>query len=340
MAWLAAASACCVPLPRAPVAPRRPTADAASYDHPDRARSSVRGIHLSPKRLSDFDYAALDILEPEAVVVLSAQLGELDPTAQVQEDVQLQWWLASRPGILQIVRLWPVKSPDDPERLARRITRLHAQFPWLQWFQIANEPDIEWPDATWEQIAQWAADVWSHVERNRRSAANRDIRLLFPPFAQWSRLDPERVGYDRVRPVIELFLDHGDGIAGHEYWDMGHLYLVEDTWPGWLRARLGSVPFFVTECGRRPVPGNGPPDAAFSDELIGFAERTQARVVAPFVLSSAGGVFDRHDFVDRNGHLRPPVAAWGHWTRGLVSRVGAESRRQSGLGEAAHYVLT
>jgi hypothetical protein len=272
-----------------------------------------RGIHLSPKILDHADYAALDLLQPESVVVLSAQLGDPDPLGQVAEDPQLQWWLASRQEILQIVRLWPVKEPEDPEQVARRIGRLHWRFPWLRWFQIANEPDIEWRDASWDEIGDWATQVWSQVARGRRSPGTRDIRLLFPPVAQWSRLDPEHVGYDAMRAAIELFLAHGDGIAGHEYWDSHRPYLVEDTWPAWLRERLPDVPFFVTECGRRPVPSNGPPDEAFSTELITFARHTRAQVVAPFVLSSPGGMFDQHDFVDRSGHLRPPVFAWGRW---------------------------
>ena len=69
---------------------------------------------------------------------------------------------------------------------------------------------------------------------------------------------------------------HGDGLAGHEYWDRGNVYMVEDRWPDWLRARLGSVPFFVTECGRRPGAPNGQPDYALGQEMAEFARRTRA----------------------------------------------------------------
>jgi hypothetical protein len=79
----------------------------------------------------------------------------------------------------------------------------------------------------------------------------------------------------------------------------------------WLQARLGSGPFFVTECGRRPLASNGQPDAALGQELVDFSARTQATVVAPFVLSSPGGSFDQFDFVDRDGHLRPHLFVWG-----------------------------
>jgi hypothetical protein len=234
---------------------------------------------------------------------------------QIGVDPHLQSWLAAHQDILQIVRMWPVKGPDDPKRLALRIVRLHQRFPWITWFQIANEPDIEWsPDSrmSWQRIGDWAEAVWWDVDWYRRSVPSAaDIKLLFPPLAQGSPMDPEHLGYDALRPAIELFLDHGDGLAGHEYWDRGDVYLVEDQWPNWLQARLERVPFFVTEAGRRPLASNGPPEAGLGDELVLFSRLTRARVVAPFVLSSPGGSFNQFDFVDRNGEMRPQLLVWG-----------------------------
>ncbi|MBV9132748.1 MAG: hypothetical protein JO318_08610, partial [Chloroflexi bacterium] len=97
---------------------------------------------------------------------------------------------------------------------------------------------------------------------------------------------------------------------GHEYWDRGAVYLVEDQWPDWLRARLTTVPFFVTEAGRRPMAANAPPDEDLGHELVQFAARTRATVVAPFVLSSPGGLFDQFDFVGVDGELRPQTLVW------------------------------
>jgi hypothetical protein len=71
------------------------------------------------------------------------------------------------------------------------------------------------------------------------------------------------------------------------------------------------VPFFVTEAGRRPLPSNGPPDAALGGEMLQFAGRTRASVVAPFILSSPNGQYDQFDFVDRDGHGRPQLFVWG-----------------------------
>lgn len=275
----------------------------------------LRGMDLSPKTpLDPMDYQALDVVQPGSVVLFSAQLGDGDPLQWIGPDPQLQRWLRAHQDVTQVVRMWPVRGPDDPKRLALRIVKLHLQFPWIKWFQIANEPDIEWASdrASWQQIGEWTTDVWWDVEWYRRhvpSAA--DIHLLFPPLAQGSPLDPEHVGYDALRPALELYLDNGDGLAGHEYWDRGDVYLVEDRWPGWLQARLSSVPFFVTECGRRPLASNGQPDAALGSELVDFSTRTRASIVAPFVLSSPGGSFDQFDFVDRDGHLRPHLFTWG-----------------------------
>lgn len=291
-----------LPPPAAPIAPWP-------------AHAARRGIDLSPKTpLSAADYQALDVVQPGSVVLFSAQLGDADPLEWIGNDPQLQRWLGAHQDVTQIVRMWPVRGPDDPERLALRIVELHARFPWIKWFQIANEPDIEWSQAhaSWQQIGEWTAAVWWDVEGYRqRVPSAADIRLLFPPFAQGSPLDPERVGYDALRASIELYLDHGDGLAAHEYWDRDDVYLVEDRWPAWLRQRLPDVPFFVTECGRRPLASNGQPDAALGDELVDFASRTAATVVAPFVLSSPGGSFDQFDFVDRDGVLRPQVFVWG-----------------------------
>jgi hypothetical protein len=275
-----------------------------------------RGMHLSPKTpLSPADYAALDLLEPGSVVLFSAQLGDTDPVAEIGVDPHLQAWLAAHQDVTQIVRMWPVKGPDDPKRLAQRIVSLHARFPWIKWFQIANEPDIEWAPhnrRSWQQIGDWAMAVWWDVELYRRTVPSAsDIKLLFPPMAQGSPMDPEHAGYDALQPAVALFLDAGDGIAGHEYWDRGNIYLVEQEWPAWLQARLGAVPFFVTEAGRRPGLANGLPDAALGDELVEFARQTRARVVAPFVLSSPGGSFNQFDFVDRNGNVRPQLLVWG-----------------------------
>jgi hypothetical protein len=257
------------------------------------------------------DYSALDLLRPGAVVVFSAQLGDGDPLRWIGNDPQLQRWLEAHQDVTQIVRMWPVRGPDDPRHLAQRIATIHAHYPWIRWFQIANEPDIEWPQPSWQQIAEWTEEVWWQVERYRRThLAAGDIRLLFPPLAQGSPLDPEHVGYAGLRPVIERYLDAGDGLAGHEYWDRDQVYLVEDQWPAWLRQRLGSVPFVVTECGRRPLTDNGWPDEALGHELVDFAQRTRAQAIAPFVLSSPGGSFDQYDFVDRNGFLRPQLFVW------------------------------
>jgi hypothetical protein len=246
------------------------------------------------------------------VVLFSAQLGDGDPLRWIGTDPQLQRWLTAHQDVTQIVRMWPVRGPDDPRRLAQRIVKLHARYPWIHWFQIANEPDIEWSSPTWPSIGAWAEAVWWHVERYRRTQpASRDIHLLFPPLAQGSPLDPEGVGYDALRDSIELYLDNGDGLAGHEYWDRGDVFMVEERWPEWLRQRLTRASFFVTECGRRPLLDNGWPDDALGHELIEFAQRTQASVVAPFVLSSPGGSFDQYDFVDRDGHPRPHLFVWG-----------------------------
>jgi hypothetical protein len=280
------------------------------------AHDARRGMHLSPKTpLGPADYAALDLVEPGSVVLFSAQLGDTDPVAEIGVDPHLQTWLAAHQDVTQIVRMWPVKGPEDPKRLALRIVSLHARYPWIKWFQIANEPDIEWtPESrgSWQQIGDWAMAVWWDVELYRHTVPSAsDIKLLFPPLAQGSPMDPEHVGYDALQPAISLFLDGGDGIAGHEYWDRGNVYLVEDEWPAWLQARLGSVSFFVTEAGRRPGAANGLPDAALGDELVEFAQETRASVVAPFVLSSPGGSFNQFDFVDRNGNVRPQLLVWG-----------------------------
>jgi hypothetical protein len=278
------------------------------------AGSPKRGIGLPPKTpLSAQDYEALGILRPGAVVVFSAQLGDPDPLRWIGPDPGLQRWLAAHQDMTQIVRMWPVRGPDDPATLARRIVSIHQRFPWIRWFQITNEPDIEWPrdQANWPTISAWSEAVWWQVDRYRRTTKSAsDIKLLFPPLAQGSVLDPEKVGYDQLRSTIELYLDHGDGLAGHEYWDRDQVFLVEQRWPAWLQARLPSVPFFVLECGRRPGPANGPPDATLGDELAAFAARSQAQVIAPFVLSSPGGSFDQFDFVDREGHVRSHLISW------------------------------
>lgn len=296
-------------------APAAPAVQAPLPIYAWSAHDPRRGIGLSPKTpLEPMDYQALDVLQPGSVVLFSAQLGDGDPLRWIGPDPQLQRWLASRQDVLQIVRMWPVRGPEDPRRVALRIVKLHHRFPWIHWFQIANEPDIEWSSVhlSWLEIGAWTEAVWWNVEWYRQhvpSAA--DIKLLFPPLAQGSPLDPENTGYDTLRPSIELYLDHGDGLAGHEYWDRDDVYLVEERWPAWLRARLSAIPFFVTECGRRPLDSNGQPDEALGRELLDFSVRTRATVIAPFVLSSPGGLFDQYDFVDWQGALRPPVFVWG-----------------------------
>lgn len=276
--------------------------------------SPRRGIGLPPKTpLDAHDYAALELIQPGAVVVFSAQLGDPDPVRWIGADPELQAWLTSHADTVQpIVRMWPVRGPDDPARLAARIVAIHQRHPAITWFEVANEPDIEWATPSWPAIAAWTEAVWFAVDRYRRTTPSaRDVKLLFPPLAQGSPLDPEHVGYDALRPAIELYLDNGDGLAGHEYWDRAHVTAVETVWPAWLQARLQTVPFFVTECGRKPGQTNGSPDAELGNELVTFSHQSRAEVVAPFVLSSPGGSFDAYDFVDRDGHLRPHAIVWG-----------------------------
>jgi hypothetical protein len=300
-------AAACIPRPVS-VAPHLPIVPWAPH-------TPLRGMDLSPKTpLNQSDYAALDLIQPGSVVLFSAQLGDGDPLRQIGTDPHLQQWLAAHQDVTQIVRMWPVKGPDDPRRMALRIVELHAAYPWIKWFVIANEPDIEWPTdsrTSWEQIGAWTEAVWWNVELYRRSVPSAsDIKLLFPPLAQGSPMDPEHVGYDALRPSIELYLDHGDGLAGHEYWDRNNVNLVEERWPVWLRSRLTSVPFFVTEAGRRPLDSNGSPDAALGRELVDFARRTRATVVAPFILSSNPGQFEQFDFVGASGEVRPQLLVW------------------------------
>src|SRR5262249_31402864 len=133
-------------------------------------------------------YAALDLVQPGSVVLFSAQLGDIDPLRQIGPDPHLQAWLAAHQDVTQIVRMWPVRGPDDPRRMALRIVTLHAHYPWIKWFVIANEPDIEWAASSrssWQQIGDWAEAVWFDVERYRRGVPSAsDIKLLFPPLAQ------------------------------------------------------------------------------------------------------------------------------------------------------------
>jgi hypothetical protein len=300
-------AAACMPTPIS-VAPQLPIMPWVPHDR-------LRGMDLSPKTpLNQSDYAALDLIQPGSVVLFSAQLGDGDPLRQIGVDPQLERWLEAHQDVTQIVRMWPVKGPDDPRRLALRIVRLHQAYPWITWFLIANEPDIEWAASSrtsWQPIGDWTEAVWWDVELYRLTVPSAaDIKLLFPALAQGSPMDPEGIGYDALRPSIELYLDHGDGIAGHEYWDRGEVYLVEDRWPAWLQARLSSVPFFVTEAGRRPLTSNGQPDAALGRELVDFARRTRATVVAPFILSSYAGQFDQFDFVEGTGDIRPQTLVW------------------------------
>ena len=298
----------CVPRPKVTPQPPWPIQTWRPHD-------ARRGMGLPPKTpLAATDYQALDVVQPGSVVLFSAQLGDGDPLHWIGNDPQLQRWLKAHQDITQIVRMWPVRGPEDPWRLAQRIVKLHARFPWITWFQIANEPDIEWSrsHASWREIGDWAEAVWRAVHYHRTtSPKTSDIKLLFPPLAQGSPLDPEHQGYDALRPAIALYLDNGDGLAGHEYWDRDNVYLVERRWPAWLQARLESVPFFVTEAGRRPLLSNGQPDEALGNELVEFSNRTKAAVVAPFVLSSPGGSFDQFDFVDSRGQPRPQLFVWG-----------------------------
>jgi hypothetical protein len=269
-----------------------------------------RGIHLTPDPLGDPDFAALGVLRPHYVVVLSGQLGDPDPTGQVEEDPRLERWLGQHREVQPIMRMWPVKSAEPVDQLAERIAGMHKRYPWIRYYIPANEPDIEWGATTsWDEIGDWTRDVWIAVDKQRK-ADRSGIRLLFPPFAQHSELDPELVGYDAVRASVELYLDHGDGIAAHEYWDRGNVYMIEDRWPAWLQQRLSKVPFFITECGRQPGVENGVADADLGAELIAFAGRTRASVVAPFVLSSAAGTFEAQALVDSDGIPRAALYGW------------------------------
>jgi hypothetical protein len=233
------------------------------------APADKRGVHLTPDPLRNSDFVALELLRPRYVVVLSAQLGDPDPTGQVAEDPRLERWLRQHQEVQPILRMWPVKSAEPADQLAARIVGLHKRYPWIRYVVPANEPDIEWGATSWDEI-----------------------------------------GYNAVRASIELYLDHGDGIAAHEYWDRDNVYLVEDRWPDWLRQRLRKVPFLVTECGRQPLPDNGVADAELGTELDAFARRTRASVVAPFVLSSAAGTFEPQALVDSDGVPRGALYSW------------------------------
>src|SRR3982074_3238396 len=122
--------------------PRAPIARVPLPILPWAAHDTRRGMDLSPKTpLQPTDYLALDVVQPGSVVLFSAQLGDGDPLRQIGVDPQLQRWLAAHQDVVQIVRMWPVRGPEDPRRLALRIVKLHLRFPWITWFQITNEAD-------------------------------------------------------------------------------------------------------------------------------------------------------------------------------------------------------
>jgi hypothetical protein len=316
LARLALAAALLAACSRPPTPPPPPTSPAATATPTAPARppgDPKRGLHLPITPLTAADFAALELVNPGAVVLLSAQIGDPDPTGEVVEDVPLERWLDAHRDVVPIVRMWPVKRPEAPAGLARRILGLRHRHPWVRYVVPCNEPDIEWPAPSWPRIAAWTVAVWDEVERQGGPAGAGELRLLYPPFSQWSALDPEHVGYDAVRPAVERYLDHGGGLAGHEYWDRGRVYLVEDGWPAWLRARLTGGTFFVTEAGYRPAAQNGPPDEQFGQELLRFAERTRAGVVAPFILSDGLGRYEDQALVTRSGLPRPPLFTWAGW---------------------------
>ncbi|MBV9355249.1 MAG: hypothetical protein JO023_06930 [Chloroflexi bacterium] len=271
-------------------------------------------MHLPITPLTTADFAALNLVKPGTVVVLSAQLGDTDPSGEVAEDPQLEHWLDAHRQVSVIVRMWPVKQPDAPDRLARRMLAIHQRFPWIHTFIPCNEPDIEWPAPSWSEIARWTSAVWQAVAHLPDAGGARQLTLLYPPFSQWSALDPEHVGYDAVRQSVETYLNHGGGLAGHEYWDRGNVYLVEDGWPAWLRARLRASTFYVTEAGYRPQPQNGVADGQLGQELVQFADRSRAGVVAPFILSDGRGRYQEQALVSGSGFLRAPLFTWASWT--------------------------
>lgn len=271
-------------------------------------------MHLPITPLTATDFAALDVVKPGTVVLLSAQLGDTDPTGEVAEDAPLEHWLDAHRQVSVVVRMWPVKQPDAPDRLARRMLAIHQRFPWIHTFIPCNEPDIEWPSPTWPEIASWTSAVWQAVARLPDASGAQQLTLLYPPFSQWSALDPEHVGYNAVRPAVETYLSHGGGLAGHEYWDRGNVYLVEDGWPGWLRDRLRPSTFYVTEAGYRPQPQNGVADGQLGRDLVQFADRSRAGVVAPFILSDGRGRYQEQALVSGSGFLRAPLFTWGRWT--------------------------
>jgi hypothetical protein len=73
---------------------------------------------------------------------------------------------------------------------------------------------------------------------------------------------------------------------------------------------LGNGQLFVTECGWRPLPANGVADSELGGELVTFARRSRARVIAPFLLSSADGTFENQAMLDSDGVPRPTLYAW------------------------------
>src|SRR6266852_9675359 len=139
---LAAAAVAVVAVVAASVAaclPRAPVIQVPLPILPWAAHDARRGMDLSPKTpLQPTDYQALDVVQPGSVVLFSAQLGDGDPLRQIGVDPQLQRWLGAHRDVTQIVRMWPVRGPEDPRRLALRIVKLHLRFPWIKWFQIGR----------------------------------------------------------------------------------------------------------------------------------------------------------------------------------------------------------
>jgi hypothetical protein len=175
-------------------------------------------------------------------------------------------------------RLYPVELLEPPAAVAARVAALARAYPYVARWLPCNEPNIEWPGIGWDTINAWLIDVFYHVQWYRTAAAPPvACRLAFPPWAPDAPLH-HTDGWEACREAVGLYLDHGHGLAWHDYHvPDAPLRMLEHEMPDWLRARLPFVPTLIHECGRTP---DAPADfGALGPELIARISSSSAPVL-------------------------------------------------------------
>jgi hypothetical protein len=279
------------------------------------AHNPLRGIHApltqGRRRVREDEIEAIARMSVGSVSIFEDHLKDERFTTFLHHEAALT-------GLEVYCRLMPAGSPPNPVSTAEAVIDLAGTYPWVRGWLPVSEPN-QWPNMQWRDISDWLIEFYDRVVTGRNHL-DIPFMLYFPPLAQdlGGEMD-HKAGWDSLEPIVQMFLDNGDGFSWYSYWYALDLKgLTESDMPRWLAAALEDGPTryktLIVEAGRFDDEPLGVTYSLgdeiaerFGSEARRMRSRSLAHAVTYWVLGSVDPAFERQAWIGEDGTQKPIV---------------------------------